>query len=295
MIVPLLLVVSIILPKNLAIACSVVGRVIDGNKQAPKGKALCLDQAIAFTSPVSVACLKTRRVVKVRDTKDLERCIQVPQVLRCTAARANCQRARSESVANKPTLIKPYGVVLRPKPIEFTWLAVAGADRYRVVIDSVSRPMVKQFTTVNRIVLRPPVGTFSIVVQGMQGEKVLASAVTTFDTLDDQASRKLDQQLLIVDGFTESPVEKVLFKLSILSDRGLVSDAIALLESQTSKNVVIQRTLADIYRDEGELEKALSAYEKAKALASGMGDREELTKAQEGYQLVSSWLQQTGT
>jgi hypothetical protein len=292
--IPLLLVFSILLPNQTAVGCSVIGRVIEGNQQTPVGKALCQGQAITLQSPVVVACLKSRRVVKVKDTSDLEQCNYVPSI-RCTSSRANCQRTRTETVANKPTLIKPYGVLLQPKPDEFTWLKVAGAERYRVVLDAVSRPMTKQFTTENRLVLKPPAGTFSIVVQGMQGNKVLASSVTTFDTLSDQNLRKVNQQLATVDRMSATPVEKVLLKLSILADRGLVNDAIGLLESQKDESAVLTRTLADLYRDEGELEKALATYEKAKTLASRKGNREELTNAQEGYRLVSSWLQQSGS
>jgi hypothetical protein len=293
--IPLLLVFSILLPNQTAVGCSIIGRVIEGNQQAPVGKALCQGQAITFHLPVVVACVKTRQVVKVKDTKDLERCTQGPTIIRCMASRANCQRVRSETVSSKPILIKPYGVILRPQPIEFTWLRVTGADRYRIVIDGINRPMSKQFTSETRIVLKPPSGTFSIVVQGMQGDNVLASAVTTFDTLSDQVSRRLDQQLAIVDRFSTTPAEKVLLKVSILSDRGLVSDSIKLLESQVGGNVVLIRTLAEMYRDEGELGQALATYEKAKTLAVREGDREELIRAQEGYRLVSSWMNQSGS
>jgi hypothetical protein len=261
------------------------------------GKAICENQAIAVSAPLTVACIATRQVIPVKNLKDLERCTIPPQTIRrCDPqSRAFCPRTRTESVASKPTLIKPYGVVVRPKLQEFSWIKVAGADRYRVVLDAVNRPMEKQFTTDNRIVLKPPVGTFSIVIQGMSGDKVLASAVTTFDTLTDQSSHKVDLQLTMVDKFSASPSEKALLKVSILSDRGLVSDLIKLLESQSGENVVLIRTLAEMYRDEGELEKALANYEKAKSLATRKGDQEELSKAQEGYRLVSSWLQQPGT
>jgi hypothetical protein len=279
-------------------ACSVIGRVIETSSvQYPVGKAICENQAIAVSAPLTVACIATRQVIPVKNPKDLERCTTPPQTIRrCDPqSRAFCPRTRTESVASKPTLIKPYGVVVRSKPQEFSWIKVAGADRYRVVLDAVSHPMTKQFTTENRIVLKPPAGTFSIVVQGMQGAEVLSSSVTTFDTLNVQSLRRLDQQLSVVDRFSASATEKVLLKLSVLSNRGLMSDAIALLESQKGENAVLIRTLADLYRDEGELEQALATYEKAKTLAKRKGDQEELTNAQEGYRLVSSWLQQSGS
>jgi hypothetical protein len=261
------------------------------------GKAICENQAIAVSAPLTVACIATRQVIPVKNLKDLERCTIPPQTIRrCDPqSRAFCPRTRTESVASKPTLIKPYGVVVRPKLQEFSWIKVAGADRYRVVIDGINRPMAKQFTNENRLVLKPPDGTFSVVVQGMQGEKVLASSVTTFDTLSEQNLRKVNQQLATVDRMSATPVEKVLLKLSILADRGLVNDAIKLLESQSGENVVLIRTLADLYRDEGELTLALNTYEKAKILAGRKGDKEELVRSQEGYRLISSWLKEFGT
>lgn len=282
-------------PKVSASSCSVVARVIETNITSfPIGKALCKNQAFAVSSPLTVACLATRQVLRIMDPKDLVRCDTAPQKLRsCNPqSRMYCPRMRTGEFTNKPLLVKPYGVILDSKPVQFTWLQVNGADRYRVVTKGVASSKTMQFTSNLETQLNLPAGTIAVAVQGMRGDEVIGSTVTTFDVLGNAASGQLAEKLQIIDGFVASPQEKVLLKLSIFESKNLVNDAILFLEQNQSlrKRPILMRTLADLYLEVGQLDASKKYYESAMALAKQQNDRIEYIKAQEGERTVSTWL-----
>jgi hypothetical protein len=277
-------------------ACSVIGRVIEtSSMQYPVGKAICENQAIAISSPLTIACLTTRQVIRITDPKDLARCATAPQKLRsCNPqSRMYCPRLRTEVLAKKPTLIKPYGVILRSQPVQFSWMQVEGADRYRIVVEGVSSPRKMQLTNNLQTQLKLPAGTVAVVVQGMRGNTVLGSAVTTFDVLGQEVSSQLTQQLRLIDGFAASPQERMLLKLSIFASKDLINDSIVFLEQYQSlnKSPVLLRTLAELYLDVGQLDAAKKNYVSAMAQAKQQDDQAEYSKAKEGHRLVSSLLQ----
>jgi hypothetical protein len=158
-----------------------------------------------------------------------------------------CPRVRTGEVASKPSLVKPYGVILRSQPVRFSWLQVEGADRYRVVVEGVSSPRSVQVTSNLQTYLKLPAGTVAVVVQGMRGNKVISSAVTTFDVLGLEASSQLAQQLRLIDNFSGSSQEKVLLKLSIFASKDLVNDAILFLEQHPSlrQSPILLRSLGN--------------------------------------------------
>jgi hypothetical protein len=248
------------------------------------------------SSPLTVACLTTRQVIRIKDPKDLVRCDTAPQKLRsCNPqSRMYCPRVRTGEFSNKPLLVKPYGVILRSKPVQFTWLEVMGADRYRVVAEGIDSPKMKQFTSSLQTQLNLPAGTVAVVVQGMRGNEVISSTVTTFDVLGNAASSQLAEKLKLIDGFVASPQEKVLLKLSIFESKNLINDAILFLEQNQSlrKSPSLLRSLADLYLEVGQLDVSKTYYESAMSLAKQQNDDAEYIKAQEGERSISTLLLQ---
>jgi hypothetical protein len=265
-----------------------------GTSQNPVGKKVCENQPIVVSSPLTVVCLVTQQVIWVTDPKDLARCSKAPQKLRsCNPqSRVYCSRVRTGEIANKPNLVKPYGVVLRSQPVQFSWIGVKGADHYRVVTEGVSIPRTVQFTSDRQIQLKLPTGTIALVVQGMRGNEVIGSSVTTFDVIGIEGSSQLAQQLKLIDGFSGSPEENVLLKLSLFSSKGLVNDAILFLEQHQNlrHSAILLRTLADLYLDVGQLDAAKKNYENAMVLAKQQNNYAEYSKARDGYHAVSSLL-----
>jgi hypothetical protein len=279
------------IPAVQANSCEVVARVMHGGKET--GKGLCKNQSISFTTPVRAACTQVRGVVWIKTSEDLEQCESSRRADRpCSSiAQKSCARKRSSPSQDKPRLFQPYGEILTQSPRQIRWMPVLGADSYSV---TVLGNKTWKFSTSQPILNLPNIsrqGSIQFVIEAFARGQLLSSAVKTFNFLDGQEQRQVNDDLALVQKLSLTSLQKDSLRLSIYADAGLIDSSVALVQQQMLKepaNPSSVRTLADIYLDAGLYEESFITYGKAKAIALSVKNQDEVQKAEEGLRFVIS-------
>jgi hypothetical protein len=285
---------------NHSVSCYEVARVVYASNSHDIGKVLCKNESLNLSDKTVVFCKVSKQLISARSSKDLELCnVSRKLVIPCNPQnpqdRRLCNVNRSSPLdANRPVWTAPYGTVLRPQTIEFTWHPVEGAMSYRVSVNG-DNNQIKVNTTNTEVQLPLRGGNISIIVQAMQGEKVIGSTQKTFDVLPFSKSKTIVEKLNQIDKFAAASSEKTAIKLAILNQSELLNDSIILVKNQIAHNETTElaRILADLYLQAGMFDESQKEYESAIKLAHMNKDFVELKKAQEGYKIVLSILYQS--
>lgn len=279
--------------------CRVIARVALTPNPADLLKPLCAGQVIRLPANTKVVCLTSLQIVSVRTNKDLDLCnvanknpFEVCGLSNPDKNRFCEEPSRSNLDAKRPLLMAPYGIVLRPQPIQLRWRAVENADSYRIVVDG-DQNRSKVVTPKTTLQLTLKEGTVSIITQAMKSGQVISSSVKTFDVISAQKSKSLSSNLKQIDNSKAPANEKSLVKVAILNQYELLNDSKEYLEKQAklSKSTLLSLTLADLYLKLGLYTEARNQYDSAIALAETLNAVIELNRAREGYRMVSGILE----
>jgi tetratricopeptide (TPR) repeat protein len=281
--------------------CRVVARVAYTSNPADLFKPLCAGQSITLPANTKAVCLSNLQIVPVRTAKDLDLCNVASQNLLESCDLSNPDKkslcdgvSRSNLEVNRPVLEAPYGVVLRPQPIELRWRVVDGADAYRVVVDGDrNRSKVITPNTVLQLTLKE--GTVSIITQALKSGQVISSSVKTFDVISEQKSYSLFSKLKQIDNSKFPDHEKSLVKVAILNQYELLNDSKEYLEKQIrlSTSTLLSITLANIYLKLGLYTESKNQYKEAISLAEASKDTVELDIARKNYKIISEILEKS--
>ena len=285
------------IPGNQTI-CHKVAQVLISSKSSDVGKVLCKERPFSLAVEAVATCIVTGKRIPVTSTKDLELCeSSSPVVSPCAPDNPNatsfCIIGRStQEDKNRPNLIEPYGAVLQAHDVKVSWQGVPGADFYRVVIDA-DRTHTKTNTTNTAIQIPLKEGNLAIIVQAIKGKNVVGSSTNTYDVLSEVKSDLIEKKLSQIDKFVATNSEKTIVKLSFLTLNDLTNDAILLLRNQLNvrRTTQISRFLAEYYLQAGAYYKSQEQYRETIDMAQKNNDRVELTKAENGYKIVSLILE----
>jgi tetratricopeptide (TPR) repeat protein len=279
------------IPAVQANSCQIVARVMQGSKET--GKGLCKNQSISFSAPVRAACTLVRGVVWVKTSEDLVQCESSQRADRpCSSvAEKACARKRGELSQDKPRLIQPYGEILLQSPRQIRWISVLGADAYAVTVLGDKTWKFKTSQPVLNLPTLSSQSSIQFVIEAFAKGRLLSTAIKTYNFLDANQQRQVNNDLALIQTLQLTPMEKVALQLSIYADAGLLDSSVFLLQQQILKqpqNPANVRSLADIYLDAGLYDDAFTAYGKAKAIAIKARNRDEVQRAEEGLRLISS-------
>jgi hypothetical protein len=292
---PLALIVSLVsllkIPAVQANSCQVVARVMQGGQE--KGKGLCKNQSIFFPAPVRAACAIARGVIWVKTSEDLVQCDSLQRVDRpCSSiSLKSCARKRGILPSDKPRLVQPYGEILIQSPKQIRWMSVPGADTYAV---TVLGDKTWKFSTSQPVLNLPTLSSQSsiqFVIEAFTRGQLLSSAVKTFNFLDANQQKQVNNDLAFIESLQTTPLGKDALRLSIYADAGLLDSSVLLVQQQILKqpqNPSSVRSLADIYLDAGLYNDAFTTYGKAKVIALKVRNQDEVQRAEEGLRLISS-------
>jgi hypothetical protein len=280
------------IPAVQAESCQIVARVMQGFGKET-GKGLCKNQSISFSSPVRAACTQNRGVVWIKTTDDLVQCESSQRADRpCSSvSQKSCTRKRSVLSSDKPRLIQPYGEILIQSPKQIRWISVPGADAYAVTVVG---DQTWKFSTSQPVLNLPTLysqNSIQFVIEAFTKGQLLATAVKTFNFLDINQRKQVNNDLAFIQSFQATPLGKDALRLSIYADAGLLDSSVALVQQQILKqpqNPSSVRSLADIYLDAGLYDEAFTAYGRAKAIALKVRNQDEVQRAEEGLRLISS-------
>jgi hypothetical protein len=279
------------IPAVQANSCQIVARVMQGGKE--KGKGLCKNQSISFSAPVRVACTLVRGVVWVKTSEDLVQCESSQRADRpCSSvAQKACARKRGELSQDKPRLIQPYGEILLQPPTRIRWISVPGADAYAVTVLGDKAWKFKTSQPVLNLPTLSSQSSIQFVIEAFARGQLLSTAVKTFNFLDANQQKQVNNDLAFIESLQMTPLGKDALRLSIYADAGLLDSSVSLVQQQILKqpqNPFSVRSLADIYLDAGLYNEAFTAYGKAKEIALLVHNQDEVQRAEAGLRLISS-------
>ncbi|MGB8698375.1 MAG: hypothetical protein WCD18_03075 [Thermosynechococcaceae cyanobacterium] len=288
-------------------SCTPYARVVESkNSSFPVGYGVCIGQQPSLTpdTPVRVACLSGLDSFWAKRPEDLQRCLssRLP-ARRCSSDMyVLCDRSRAED-ARKPTLVKPYGHALRGSSLALAWQPIPKAVSYEATLLT-DRPYTATTNSTELLASStfPPLPsgqTVQVVIRAFDPQKKeLGHSVTTFRVLSQTEQQEVSQVLLQIERLRTSQTEKTYLSLAVLRSHFLVDEAIRLLGRRirelppTSK---LDRLLADLYFEMGQLKLARQSYERAQQIAIETNNPTEFDLAGQGLRDLQAFYNQDPT
>ena len=292
-------------PVNLSqtFGCAPIGRVLGtGDQQYPSGSLLCAGAKLRpQQGTVKFICYSSNQVLTLTTGKvwDVDKACGDPttQTLPCSAQmRRSCLQVRGGRRQENPELLRPYGqIVLNPRPA-LSWRAISEADHYVVRVEGVG---VKWRTEVRGTTLLYPQQepgfrfgyAYEIEIVAYGNGQPLSASETVLMQLPESVVQTVQDEIRQIQAL-QLPKSDLPWRdaVTVYRSQGLLSEAIALLETQVAQGGThpkLYRMLADLYLELGEAALAQTGYEQALKLAKKTQNREELHRAQAGLELVA--------
>lgn len=283
-------------------ACEPLGRIVaSSNNQSLPGTLICKGDSLppSLSSKVSFFCYWSGKVLSLIGTDQrFGKCKPSSAGLTpCTPGGSSCRRTRgAQDLANRPTLITPYGSTLLSGRPTFSWISVPGATHYRLQVSSPAQGWGSEVNTTSASypTEQPaliPGTVYQIRVMAYRGETLLSDSTKRVNILPAEAAQRLSSLVQQISNLDLSEDEKAYLDLNAAySTRGLVDEAIHLLEARVetgSRNPGLYRALGDHFLAAGLPNRAKSQYRVAATLAQASANSIELSRAQSGLRLTA--------
>jgi hypothetical protein len=262
------------------------------------GQRFCEKQSFSKPqTPILVKCVDTDERFWLLYPKDIDRCALRLSSKSSLSGNEQIFKARSLSVENKPSLIKPYGRFISSLQPTLEWRGVSGAKSYSITIWGDNRQIIQTPETYLTAASGMPIlsagRTYTIIIKALADGKVLSRSISALNVLSEIQTKEVKSKLHQIEKELVSSNEITFRQLSVLSEYHLVDESIALLEKQipfNSNNAKFHRILAENYFNVGLLYQAKQTYQKAEVIAENTNNSTEYKLAEQGLEKVVALL-----
>lgn len=274
--------------------CNAIAKVISSsNPNYRFGTTICFGSVLKISQqfPLEIACINSIHSFKAVSSNDLYACpvtkyIEKPKI-------PDAFQSVVRGSGDQPVVIRPYGVnQIVPNP-DLQWSPNKKANSYRVVVDDWD----KYWFSVNSNVpsaklpaLKP--GTYQVLISALNHDDIIGETTITIVILSSIQVHEVTKLISSIDLLNDSNSQKIVYKLGVLSRFNLLEESIAYLSrylSSNRSNMLLTRTLGDLYLDASQPQQARQAYISYQEIAHKNASREDIESAEERIQLLASF------
>lgn len=275
------------------VTCKVVARVISSSNSSYKfGTFLCAGRALNVSrqSPLDIACANAVLSFRAVSPSDLYLC---PTSRYVTLPKPpESFRSLIRSTANQPVVVRPYGLNQRRLNSKLEWLPIKNANSYRIIVDDLGEYWFSLNSIDSQIKLPDlPSGTYQVLISALNNGIIIGETAITIAVLSPTKINQVSDLISNIEKLNDSPSQKIVYKLGVLSRFNLLEESITSLSqylSSDKSNMFLTRTLGDLYLEAAQPIKAYQLYQKYEVLAQTNSSKDDLASAQERIQLVAT-------